>query len=265
MNQIPVKLEMFEGPLDLLLHLIDKDKIDIYDIPIVEITNQYMDYVRQMEAADLEVTSDFLLMAATLLDIKCRMLLPPPETEDEEEAGDPRAELVARLVEYRLYKNKAEELQDMENSSANHFYRESRILPQEVADYREPIDYDELLQDLSLQKLQDIFHLVMKKQIDKIDPVRSRFGTIRREKVSMGDAIGRIVRISREKKQFSFRSLLEEQPDREMVVVTFLACLELIRRGHLGVQQDDIDSDIHLECLSDEEFELTQEELAQYD
>ncbi len=262
---LSVKLEIFEGPLDLLLHLIDKDKIDIYDIPIVEITDQYMEYVSRMEQADLDVTSDFLLMAATLLDIKCRMLLPPPEEEVPEEEIDPRAELVARLIEYRLYKNKAQELQDLEQESANHLFRETELLPKEVKNYREPLDYDELLQGLTLQKLQDIFHMVMKKQIDKIDPVRSRFGTIRREKISMGTAIGKIVQICKKKKHFSFRSLLEEQPDKEMVIVTFLACLELIRRGRLGVQQEDVGTEIMLDCLDDSDFELTQEELAQYD
>ena len=95
---IPVKLEAFEGPLDLLLHLIEKNKIDIYDIPIVEITNQYMDYIRQMQREDLNVMSEFLVMAATLLDIKCRMLLPKEVTEDGEEE-DPRQELVEQLLQ----------------------------------------------------------------------------------------------------------------------------------------------------------------------
>ena len=100
---IPVKLQVFEGPLDLLLHLIDKNKIDIYDIPIVEITNQYMDYIRAMEREDLNVMSEFLVMAATLLDIKCRMLLPKEVKEDGEEE-DPRQELVEQLLEYKMYK-----------------------------------------------------------------------------------------------------------------------------------------------------------------
>ena len=106
---LPVKLQVFEGPLDLLLHLIDKNKIDIYDIPIVEITNQYMDYIKAMEREDLNVMSEFLVMAATLLDIKCKMLLPKEVTEDGEEE-DPRAELVSRLLEYKRYKILAEEL-----------------------------------------------------------------------------------------------------------------------------------------------------------
>ena len=100
---IPVKLEVFEGPLDLLLHLIDKNKIDIYDIPIVLITEQYLDYIKQMETEDMNVMSEFLVMAATLLDIKSKMLLPKEEDENEEEE-DPRAELVQKLLEYKMYK-----------------------------------------------------------------------------------------------------------------------------------------------------------------
>ena len=96
---LEVKLEVFEGPLDLLLHLIEKNKVDIYDIPIVEITEQYLDYIRQMQTEDMNVMSEFLLMAATLLDIKCRMLL-PREVNEEGEEEDPRAELVEKLLEY---------------------------------------------------------------------------------------------------------------------------------------------------------------------
>lgn len=100
---LEVKLEVFEGPLDLLLHLIEKNKVDIYDIPIVEITEQYLDYIRQMQTEDMNVMSEFLLMAATLLDIKCRMLL-PREINEEGEEEDPRAELVEKLLEYKMYK-----------------------------------------------------------------------------------------------------------------------------------------------------------------
>ena len=106
---IPVKLPVFEGPLDLLLHLIDKNKIDIYDIPIVEITDQYLEYIHQMEREDLDIMSEFMVMAATLLDIKCRMLL-PKEVNEEGEEEDPRAELVQQLLEYKMYKYMSYEL-----------------------------------------------------------------------------------------------------------------------------------------------------------
>ena len=108
---IPVKLQVFEGPLDLLLHLIEKNKIDIYDIPIAEITNQYMDYIREMQKKDLNIMSEFLLMAATLLDIKCKMLL-PKEVNEEGEEEDPRQELVEQLLQYKMYKYMSYELRD---------------------------------------------------------------------------------------------------------------------------------------------------------
>ena len=114
---ISVKLNVFEGPLDLLLHLIDKNKIDIYDIPIVEITDQYMEYIHAMEKEDLGIMSEFMVMAATLLDIKCRMLL-PKEVNEEGEEEDPRAELVQKLLEYKMYKYMSYELKDKMDEAA---------------------------------------------------------------------------------------------------------------------------------------------------
>ena len=154
---IPVKLQVFEGPLDLLLHLIDKNKIDIYDIPIVEITNQYMEYIREMEKQDLNVMSEFLLMAATLLDIKCRMLL-PKEVNEEGEEEDPRAELVEQLLQYKMYKYMSYELKDRQVEGERLLYREPQI-PDEVMNYVEPVDLDRLLDGLTLQKLNIIFKL----------------------------------------------------------------------------------------------------------
>ena len=108
---LSVKLEVFEGPLDLLLHLIEKNKIDIYDIPIVVITEQYLDYIKNMETEDMNIMSEFLVMAATLIDIKCKML-PPKEVNEEGEEEDPRAELVEKLLEYKMYKYMSYELKD---------------------------------------------------------------------------------------------------------------------------------------------------------
>ena len=157
---IPVKLEVFEGPLDLLLHLIDKNKIDIYDIPIVEITNQYMEYIRNMQREDLNIMSEFLVMAATLLDIKCRMLL-PKEVNEEGEEEDPRQELVEQLLQYKMYKYIAYELKDRELDSDMILYKGPTI-PEEVEGYVAPVDLDKLLGDLTLQKLGAIFQEVMK-------------------------------------------------------------------------------------------------------
>ena len=135
---ISVKLEVFEGPLDLLLHLIDKNKIDVYDIPIAEITEQYLDYIRKMPTEDMNVMSEFLVMAATLLDIKCKMLL-PREVNEEGEEEDPRAELVERLLEYKMYKYMAYELKDRQMDAGQVLYR-VKNLPKEVASYRPPLN-----------------------------------------------------------------------------------------------------------------------------
>ena len=128
---IPVKLEAFEGPLDLLLHLIEKNKIDIYDIPIVEITEQYLDYIKQMQNRDMNIMSEFLVMAATLLDIKCRMLL-PKEVNEEGEEEDPRAELVQKLLEYKMYKYMSFELRDRQVDAARNMYREQNLPKEEI-------------------------------------------------------------------------------------------------------------------------------------
>lgn len=175
---IEVKLQVFEGPLDLLLHLIEKNKVDIYDIPIAEITEQYMEYIRQMEEGDMNVMSEFLLMAATLLDIKCRMLL-PREVNEEGEEEDPRAELVQKLLEYKAYKYMSYELRDMQVDALKVFYKPPTI-PEEVLKFREPVNYEELLADLTLTRLNEIFRNCLKRQEDKVDPVRSHFGRIER-------------------------------------------------------------------------------------
>ena len=239
---IPVKLEVFEGPLDLLLHLIDKNKIDIYDIPIVEITEQYLDYIRQMQTEDMNVMSEFLVMAATLLDIKCRMLL-PKEVNEEGEEEDPRAELVQRLLEYKMYKFMSFELRDKQVDAQRSFFREQH-LPKEVADYRQPIDYDTLIGEINLQKLQDIFKSVVKKQEDKIDPIRSTYGNIEKDEVDIDAKTLYVEEYIKTHKQFSFRKLLERQHSKMEVIVTFLVILELMKVGRISILQENIFDDI---------------------
>ena len=183
---ISVKLEVFEGPLDLLLHLLEKNKVNIYDIPIVEITEQYMEYIREMKRQDLNIMSEFLVMAATLLDIKSKMLLPKREENEEEEAEDPRAELVQQLLEYKMYKCISYELKDRQMDAQRVLFKEPTI-PEEVAAYEEPVDLDALIGDVTLKKLNEIFQSVMARQENKIDPIRSKFGKIEKEEVSLND------------------------------------------------------------------------------
>ena len=247
---ISYKLENFEGPLDLLLHLIEKNKVNIYDIPIVIITQQYLEFVSQMETQDLNVVSEFLVMAATLIDIKARMLLPAEVNEDGEEQ-DPRAELVARLLEYKLYKYMADELRDWEQGAERFLFKPPTI-PKEVAKYEPPVDLDSLLDGLTLAKLQSIFRAVMKRQEDKIDPVRSKFGNIKREPVSLEQKIGSVLTYARSHRTFSFRGMLEGQKDKLEVVVTFLAVLELMKIGKIRLTQEEIFDDMYIESLEEE-------------
>jgi len=242
---IPVKLQVFEGPLDLLLHLIDKNKIDIYDIPIVEITNQYMDYIRAMEERDMNVMSEFLLMAATLLDIKCRMLL-PAEVSEEGEEEDPRQELVEQLLQYKVYKYMSYELKERQGAGVQVLYKPASM-PVEVMNYVEPVDLDKLLGDLTLSKLNAVFRDVLKKQEDKIDPVRSRFGKIEKEEVTMNEKMTYVRQYIGEYKRFSFRDLLESQSSKVHVIVTFLVVLELMKSGNIQVHQESTFDDILIE------------------
>ncbi len=246
---IPVKLEVFEGPLDLLLHLIEKNKIDIYDIPIVEITNQYMDYIRNMQHEDLNIMSEFLVMAATLLDIKCRMLL-PKEVNEEGEEEDPRRELVEQLLQYKMYKYMASELKDRQVDADQILYRKPQI-PAEVRGYEEPVDLDQLLGDLTLSRLHAVFQDVMKRQTEKIDPVRSKFGKIEKEEVSLSDKFEYIHEYMRTHRKFSFRQLLERQKSKMHIVVTFLAILEMMKLGEVRVEQEDTCGEIMIERTGD--------------
>ena len=238
------KLQVFEGPLDLLLHLIEKNKVNIYDIPIVEITEQYIDYVRQMDRQDLDVVSEFLLMAATLLDIKAKMLLPKSPVEDEEE-GDPRLELVEKLLEYKRYKYMSYELRDRQIEAEKSMYRLPDI-PKEVKQYEEPVELDKLLDGITLRKLNQIFNEVIKRQADKIDPIRSKFGQIQREEVNLEDKMDFVEDFLTKSKRCSFRQLLSRQCSKLQIIVTFLAILELMKVGKIYIRQENIFDDIEI-------------------
>ena len=246
---IPVKINVFEGPLDLLLHLIEKNKIDIYDIPIVEITDQYMEYIHSMEKEDLGVMSEFLVMAATLLDIKCKMLL-PKEVNEEGEEEDPREELVQKLLEYKMYKFMSYDLKDKMDDAANVFFKEP-TLPDEVLQYREPVDPKELLAGLTLEKLHSIYQSILKKQEDKIDPIRSRFGTFEKEEVSLSEKMLEMKEYAGNHRKFSFRQLLVGQKSRVQLIVTFLSILELMKMGYIHVEQDELFDDIQVDVVRD--------------
>lgn len=233
---LSVKIESFEGPLDLLLHLIDVNKFNIFDIPIVEITAQYMEYLQSMESRDLNVMSEFLVMAATLLEIKAKMLL-PVEVNEEGEEIDPREELVQKLLEYKMYKYMSYELRDRLAMAGKSLYKEATI-PEEVAKYEAPVDLEELVGDLTLSRLNAIFQSIMRRQSDKIDPIRSKFGQIEQEEVSLDEKMVSVREYAAQNHVFRFSSLMYGQKSRIQMIVTFLAILELMKTGELSVVQE---------------------------
>lgn len=248
-KKLEFHINEFNGPLDLLLHLIEKNKFNIFDIPIVEITEQYLDYVNAMQESDLDIMSEFLVMAATLISIKAKMLL-PKEEEKEEEEEDPRAELVRRLLEYKMYKYASLFLKDMELDAGRAYYKGESI-PDEVKQYKEEIDPAEVVGDTTLAMLNDIFNQVMKRTVDRVDPIRSKFGTIEKEEVSLETKMEEIKTSMRGLRGINFRTLLETQASRINVIVTFLAVLELMKIGELTIRQEELFGEIIIDSLAE--------------
>ncbi len=248
MEKLDIKLDVFEGPLDLLLHLIEKNKFNIFDIPIVDITNQYLEYLDAMEEENMDVMSEFLVMAATLISIKSKMLLPKEEDPEEGEEEDPRAELVKSLLEYKMYKYASTELKDMSIDAGNAFYKKESI-PKEVKEIKEEVDPAELLSDITMQKMSEIFHTLLKREIDRVDPVRSKFGTITRDEIRLED---RMVEIRNEVKglrSINFKTLLGRKRGKINIIVSFLAILELMKTGILNIRQEEMFGDIIIDSL----------------
>ena len=204
-----------------------------------------MEYIAEMKRQDLDVLSEFLVMAATLIDIKSKMLL-PRNPGDEEEETDPRAELVQQLLEYKMYKCMAYELKDRQVDAQRVMFKKPTI-PEEVLAYEEPLNVEELVSDITLAKLNEIFKSIMRKQQDKIDPLRSKFGKIEKEEVSLEEKTEYLENYATTHKHFSFRSLLEAQSSKVEVIVTFLAILELMKTGKILISQEHIFDDIQID------------------
>jgi segregation and condensation protein A len=224
-SPIKVSLPVFDGPLDLLLHLIRRDEINIYDIPIARITEQYLTYIGMMRLLDLEVAGEFLVMAATLMRIKARMLLPPPPGEAaEEEEPDPRDELVRQLLEYRKFKEAAGHLQEAEAERRQFFAR----------GFAAPSGADELpeLMPVSLFALIDVLKDVLARVGEEF------FHEIVMEEVSLEEKIRLIEEELSARGRILFRELVERFPRRIHAVVTLMALLEMARLGRLSVNQE---------------------------
>lgn len=214
-----VRIENFEGPLDLLLHLIKKNEINIYDIPVAMIAQQYLEYLEAMGELNLNVAGDFLVMAATLLQIKSKMLLPVDETADDEEEGpDPREELVRRLLEYKAFKEAARQLDDQEKVWREIFWREQAFSVDETVEEK-----DLALDNVSLFDLVDALKGVLERTPG------GRLIEIAPDNLTVRERMNLILETLEGKDSVSFAALFERSSQRLVVVVTFLALLELMR------------------------------------
>ena len=239
MSRLEFKLKDFDGPLDLLLTLIGKAQIDIRDIFVSEITDQYLEIVRNAPDLDMDEASDFLLMAATLLEIKSRAMLPrPPKTEDE---TDPETELIRRLEEYKRFREPAESMKDFEEAAKRVFTKlpeEYPLPPQEVE-----------LTGLTLEGLQEAFLRIWQRrpQLDD-DPESNHYAprNIHRDVHTVQECMLNLIQRIRKKKRMRFEEAFSEAPTREEVVTFFLAVLELLKLGQMHVQQDEVYGGIQL-------------------
>lgn len=228
LNIYNIKVPVFEGPLDLLLHLIKENKVDIYDIPIAVITGQYLQYIKMMKELDLDIAGDFLVMAATLIHIKSRMLLPVDEEASTEEQEDPRLELIQRLLEYQAFKDASLGLREKEEEWMNIFHREPVKDVEAEAESAEPELY---LFDVNLFDLLGAF----KKILDTAPPEIVR---ITREALTVKDKISHIMEMLENNDTVRFEDFFKEDRSRVQIVVTFVALLELIRLGLVRAYQE---------------------------
>jgi segregation and condensation protein A len=235
-----VQLRNFEGPLDLLLFFIKRDELDIYDIPIAYITDQFIEYLEFMEELDLGVAAEFIYMASTLMSIKARMMLPreaAPEVGEFDEA-DPRYELVQSLLEYKRYKEMGEEMRVLDEDERRRFRRGHHGNDQ----VERPDDSQELLRELTLYDLIAAWHQVMNRASKP--PVVHTVETV---KTSIEEQGARIVDRIRTAGRTSFAELAAEAASRLVVVVMFLAILEMVKEGKLVLFVEDILTDFHLD------------------
>jgi len=226
-----VKLPLFEGPFDLLLFFIERDELDIYDIPISKITNDFLEYIRQMEQLNIEVASEFILVAATLMRIKSKMLLPRPQLDEQGNEIDPREELVRHLLEYKKYKSVIDSFHKMEEVSL--MMEKRGNLMKELKVLAESTNVEAELQDVTIYKLMTVFEKILKRlEAEKNKPVHQVIQypyTVEEQKKYLLDELTKKPRIS-------FTDLLESYPTRIGVIFNFLAILEMLALQMLTIQ-----------------------------
>ena len=232
-----VKLDIFEGPFDLLLFLIRKNEVDIYDIPIAKITQQFLEYIEAMRILDLNVAGDFIEMVAILMHIKARMLLPKLVMEGEEEADDPRTELVERLLEYKRFKEASYDLKGLEEQRRKYFpRRDFRFIERESKE----TSTEEFLEKVTLFDL----IIAFKRALDNMPKVT--YHQVQRIDITVEQQTEFLINELKEKKMILFQDLMKRFKEKMVLIVTFIALLELVRKGQIEVRQSDVFDDIRI-------------------
>lgn len=225
-----IKLPLFEGPFDLLLFFIERDELDIYDIPISKITNDFLDYLKHLEQMNIEVASEFILVASTLMRIKAKMLLPRPQIDEEGNEIDPREELVRHLLEYKKYKSVLQELSDMEGKMQEKEKRGN--VKKEVRSLSETINVEAELQNVDLYKLLRVFRDVMARyELEKNKPSHK---VVQYPYTIEGQKDHIIGKLERDGK-LAFTAFIEEKPEKIAVIFNFLAILELLQSSLITI------------------------------
>lgn len=248
-----IKINNFEGPFDLLLHLIKKDKMDIYDIKIYDITNQYLDYIKNMEEMDMEVTSEFIVIAATLIEIKSKMLLPKVKKEDDETSADeqdPRKELINKLIEYKKFKSAAFYLKERMEDTGITFFKKPEIIEEKSSN-----NINDLLKNVNMLTLYNIYNELINEYMNKMNPSNIIERNITVDMYKIEDKMSHIENSLNIGDKISFGNLIRTIDDKLEIIVTFMAMLELIRLRSIKVLQEENFKEIYLEriCINEEE------------
>lgn len=235
-----IKLDQFEGPFDLLLKLIDKNKINIYDIPISKLTKDYVDFIENSKIFNMNEMSEFIVMSSILLEIKSKILLPKEVDENTKLEIDPRKELMLKLLEYKKYKNMALELSTLE-PTLNEIAFKSRDI---ILDLDNLVSLDEILDNVTLSKLYDIYIDTLKRKEAKIDKIRNNFKSVTKSLYSVKDKINYVRDLLVLSSQINFAYIFEISFSKTEVIVTFLAILELVKGLEIKIYQDGANGEI---------------------
>lgn len=254
MQSVTIRLDAFEGPLDLLYHLIEKNEIDIYDIPIAKLTDQYLAYLDKAEDRNMDGVSEFVVMAATLLEIKSKMLLPKPKVsaDEREEEPDPREELVKRLLEYKKIRDVANQWKERAETAAMVFYKKQDRAVEKLKE-KEEQPLSDFLQGITLSDLYHAFQEVMRRQEARTDQVRSSFRSVERDLFTIQDKMEYIRDLLILQPKITFSSMFRPRTKKMEKVVTFLALLELMKTKEVWVEQEKTFGTIYIKGYEKEE------------